>query len=49
MNTNMTGFRGFSKIFVLWTQVASAFEGLRINLFSRVGVNTSGFIGSIEN
>ena len=30
MNTNMTGFRGFSKIFfvlVLWSKVASALEG----------------------
>ena len=32
MNTNMTGFRGFSKMFgilVLWTKVASALEGLK--------------------
>ena len=29
MNTNMTRFRWFSKIFVLWTKVASALEGLR--------------------
>ena len=33
MNTNMTGFRCFSKIFVfvLWTNVASALEGLNWN------------------
>ena len=31
MNTNTTGFRGFSKIvcaLVLWTKVVSALEGL---------------------
>ena len=31
MNTNMTGFRRFSKVFallVIWTKVASALEGL---------------------
>ena len=28
MNTNMTGFRCFSKIFVLWTNVDLALEGL---------------------
>ena len=28
MNTNMTGFRWFSIIFVLWTKVASALKGL---------------------
>ena len=28
MNTHMTGFRWFSKIFVLWKKVASASEGL---------------------
>ena len=32
MNTNMTGFRCFSKIFVLWTKVASALEGLRFSV-----------------
>ena len=34
MNTNMTGFRWFSKnlcILVLWAKVASALEGLSIN------------------
>ena len=33
MNTNMTVFRWFSKnlnVLVLWTKVASAMEGLRI-------------------
>ena len=29
MSTNMTWFRWFSKVFVLWTKVASAFEELR--------------------
>ena len=32
MNTNMTGFRWFSKhlsVLVLWTNVASALEGLK--------------------
>ena len=34
MNTNMTGFRCFSKIFfviVLWMKVASALQGLSVN------------------
>ena len=33
MNSNMTGFRWFSKIFVflvLWAKVASALEGLKL-------------------
>ena len=33
MNTNMIGFRWFSKnicVLVLWTKVASALEGLRV-------------------
>ena len=29
MSTNMTGFKWFSKIFVLWTKVALALWGLR--------------------
>ena len=32
MNTNMTGFRWFSKViasYVLWTKVASALKGLK--------------------
>ena len=29
MNNNMTGFRWFPKIFVLWMKVASALDGLR--------------------
>ena len=28
MNTNMTGFRWFSILFALWTEVSSALEGL---------------------
>ena len=31
MNTNMAGFRCFSEIFVLWTKVASALEGLALS------------------
>ena len=31
MNTNMIGFGWFSKMFVLWTKVASALEGLSIS------------------
>ena len=30
MNTNMTGFRWFSKILVIWTKVASASEGISV-------------------
>ena len=30
MSTNMTGFRRFSRFFVLWTKVASALEGLKL-------------------
>ena len=43
MNTNMTGFRWFSKnlcIFVLWTKVAIALEGLN----NEAG-NTKEFLG----
>ena len=34
MNTNITGFRWFSKNFVLWTKAASALEGLRWRLYT---------------
>ena len=35
MNTNMTGFKWFSKIIrVLWTKVASALEGLIQNVWN---------------
>ena len=30
MNTNMVGFKWFSKIFLIWTKVASALGGLII-------------------
>ena len=33
MNTNMTWFRGFPKIFVLWRKVASALKGLTLERF----------------
>ena len=39
MNTNMTGFRWFSKnicILVLWTKVASALEGLKLTLLCKI-------------
>ena len=39
MNTNMIGFRWFSKntcIFVLWMTVASALEGLKVRLTYRI-------------
>ena len=32
MNTNMIGFSWLSKIFVLWTKVASALEGLMLTV-----------------
>ena len=35
MNTNMTGFRCFKKnlcVLVLWTEVASAWEGLNLSI-----------------
>ena len=31
MNTNMAGLRCFSEIFVFWTKVASALEGLALS------------------
>ena len=36
MNTNMTGFSWFSKIFAPLTKEASAFEGLKEEMFSKV-------------
>ena len=42
MNTNITGFKWFSKIIrVLWTKVASALEGLIQNVWNIHGINLS--------
>ena len=39
MNTNMTGFQWFSKIFASWMKETSALEGLRVLLEIVVWIN----------